>query len=400
MQIEAAALCTALLLRPVAAYTQTSETVRPVETGAQTTVHKYLVVNVNPSNATVTADEETAMTDEDGYAVFYLPVGTHSYHVSSPGYATQSGTVDLTEKKTVRITLVPLTGILNINYSPVEAEIWIDGAKAGTSPDEFSGMLAGIHKIELRKDGYVTRSENVTVKEGETTMLIGKLDKVEDIQMMTPAVVPTATDNGADDNDTSKQEQYVFAHELPAESSLDAFNSGFYTCVDLGLSVKWATCNIGASCPEEHGSYFTYGEMTPATAFANDDHTVTTDVSSDGGNTTEQNTAHSGGNGTWRLPTKAECDELVKECTWEWTALNGENGYKITGKNGNSIFLPAAGWGDRGITNKTSGKYGYYWSSTPHDDDKLAFDLYFSDREHGTDWVKRQSLRSVRLVRE
>ena len=63
------------------------------------------------------------------------------------------------------------------------------------------------------------------------------------------------------------------------------------------------------------------------------------------------------------MPTKAEQDELRTNCTWEWTSLNGVNGYKVTGPNGNSIFLPAAGYRDGTDVNRR-GYYGDYWSGS------------------------------------
>ena len=77
--------------------------------------------------------------------------------------------------------------------------------------------------------------------------------------------------------------------------------------------------------------------------------------------------------GTWRLPTKTEMQELIDKCTWTWTTQNGVKGYKVTGPNGNSIFLPDA--------NSSHGYYGCYWSSTPDEDYGVdyAYGLNFKD---------------------
>ena len=77
----------------------------------------------------------------------------------------------------------------------------------------------------------------------------------------------------------------------------------------------------------------------------------------------------------WRMPTPAEIKELVEKCTWEWTTVNNVNGYKVTGKNGNSIFLPAAGV----MFDKNSyygGKYGYYLSNTLREGDEAYIKMY------------------------
>lgn len=139
--------------------------------------------------------------------------------------------------------------------------------------------------------------------------------------------------------------------------------------VDLGLSVKWATCNVGATTPEEYGDYFAWGEVEPKTTYNLDTYKYY-----DGSNFTkytgsdktlldpEDDAATANWGGAWRMPTKAEQDELRTKCKWDWTTQNGVNGYKVTGPNGNSIFLLAAGCMNRGSLN--SAGYGYYWSSS------------------------------------
>ncbi|MBR5824233.1 MAG: DUF1566 domain-containing protein [Paludibacteraceae bacterium] len=150
--------------------------------------------------------------------------------------------------------------------------------------------------------------------------------------------------------------------------------------VDLGLSVKWATCNVGANSPEEYGDYFAWGEVEPKTTYDwitykygdSDQLTKYCHNSSygNGGFTDnktvldpEDDAATVNWGGAWRMPTRAEQDELRKKCTWTWTTQNGVSGYKVTGPNGNSIFLPAAGYMYEG-TLKYAGGSGHYWSSS------------------------------------
>ncbi|MGM9818793.1 MAG: hypothetical protein ACI30B_07430 [Paludibacteraceae bacterium] len=148
-----------------------------------------------------------------------------------------------------------------------------------------------------------------------------------------------------------------------------------YEYVDLGLpsGLKWATCNVGATSPEAYGDYFAWGETTTKTTYSWDTYTLTTD----GGSTfTKYNTTDSktvlepeddaatvNWGGAWRMPTDAELTELREKCTWTWTTLNGVNGYEVKGTNGNSIFLPAAGF--RGVGGLSgAGSLGYCWSSS------------------------------------
>ena len=142
--------------------------------------------------------------------------------------------------------------------------------------------------------------------------------------------------------------------------------------VDLGLpsGLKWATCNVGATTPEEYGDYFAWGEVEPKTTYNLDTYKYY-----DGSNFTkytgrdktvldpEDDAVTANWGGAWRMPTNAEQNELRTKCKWDWTTQNGVNGYKVTGPNGNLIFLPAAGYMDEG-TLYGAGLKGYYWSSS------------------------------------
>ena len=138
-------------------------------------------------------------------------------------------------------------------------------------------------------------------------------------------------------------------------------SSGGHEYVDLGLSVKWATCNVGANKPEDYGDYFAWGETKPKNNYSNSNYSysynyTTLPLSADA--------ARANWGGSWRMPTRAEQDELLEQCTWTWTTQNGVNGYKVTSnKNGNSIFLPAAGY-RYGSSLYNAGSYGSIWSSS------------------------------------
>lgn len=213
--------------------------------------------------------------------------------------------------------------------------------------------------------------------------------------------------------------------------------------VDLGLpsGIKWANMNIGAESPEDYGDYFAWGETTGykdgKRNFSYDTYkyyllTKTPDTTDkDGftilGTTTsgytkyvtksnasnygydgfyddktvldpEDDAAIANWGGSWRMPTKAEQDELRTSCTWEWSELKGVKGYKVTGPNGNSLFLPAAG-GRYDSSSSSVGSVGGYWSSSLCSDDSgYAYRLSFYSR--GVDWrySYRYGGRSVRAV--
>lgn len=170
--------------------------------------------------------------------------------------------------------------------------------------------------------------------------------------------------------------------------------------VDLGLSVKWASWNVGASAPEEYGAYFAWGETNMAWFYdwesykwCNGDYDKLTKYCPtnmtdywDGAGTPdgktvldlEDDAARANWGGTWRMPTDAEWTELRNNCTWTWTTQNGVNGRVVTSNiNGNSIFLPAAGY--RYGSNLTyAGSYGVYWSSSLYTDNpSSAWNVYF-----------------------
>ena len=171
--------------------------------------------------------------------------------------------------------------------------------------------------------------------------------------------------------------------------------------VDLGLSVKWATCNVEASSPEDYGNYYAWGETSTKSSYDRDNcATYEKEISDIAG--TSRDVAHVKWGGSWRMPTKAEFDELIDSdnCTWTLTTQGEHKGYKvISRKNGNSIFLPAAG-GRIGPSLYHREENGYYWSSTPNESDTLsACYLRFSSDRHTTLWYRNDG-HTVRPVTE
>ena len=170
--------------------------------------------------------------------------------------------------------------------------------------------------------------------------------------------------------------------------------------VDLGLSVKWATCNVGASSPEEYGGYYAWGETTTKTEYTSENSVTSGKWMNDISGNAQYDAATANWGGNWRMPKSTELEELIDNCTWTWTTYNGVNGYNVEGPNGNSIFLPAAGV--RIISLNSAGSYGGYWSSAPLDGnyDNNAYYLGFdSDNQYMSNFYRYYG-RSVRPVVE
>ena len=180
------------------------------------------------------------------------------------------------------------------------------------------------------------------------------------------------------------------------------FHNG-HEFVDLGLSVKWATCNVGAEKPENNGGYYAWGEIRSKVIYSwknyrfresgnsysdikfskydGDVYSVTL-----GKNVKKRildaadDVANLEWGGDWRMPTKEEIEELTWNCDWVWTTLNGVNGIRITSKvdgyTDRSIFIPASGYKDDSKQIQT-GKAGYLWSSTNTDMKARANIIFF-----------------------
>ena len=266
---------------------------------------------------------------------------------------------------------VPIYGSLMADGSPSEATVYVDDKWMGITPFIVNDLLIGMHKVRLEKDGYAKQENMVTIEDGEE-------------EVLEYALIPSSVDN----------------------------NNG-HTYVDLGLSVRWATCNVGASYPEGFGEYFSWGEVQPkkeGTSYVWSEYKYCDGSFS---SLTKYNTKNSYGKnidgktnlelsddvarvnwgGSWRMPTDVEMTELKNNCTWTWITQNGVNGYKVTSKkNGNSIFLPAAGHRcDSEV--RSLGDGGYYWSSTLYSSHShcawnLSFDIgsifnYYTGRSYG-----------------
>ena len=178
---------------------------------------------------------------------------------------------------------------------------------------------------------------------------------------------------------------------MESDFVLEGDGGGDHAYVDLGLpsGLLWATCNVGAGNPEDYGDYFAWGETQPKDTYNSTSYQYSEDDAA---------TAN-WGNG-WRMPTKEEWEELYNNTTSTWTTQNGVNGRLFTANNGNSIFLPAAGYRQNSGLGY-AGSYAGYWSSSLYTDDLdnawvFRFTSGYYNMAHGNRYLGL-SVRPVRV---
>ena len=180
------------------------------------------------------------------------------------------------------------------------------------------------------------------------------------LSVMGQSVALYSKDGGRFDYPTAEIDSIVFTER----QSLPLTKPDYVEAVDLGLSVRWANCNVGATKPTESGAFFAWGETSEKEIYDWDsyvDSDCTALRSSISG--TMNDAAYVAWGDQWRLPSLVEMQELCDRCTWVWQEKNGVEGCLVTGPSGASIFLPAAGVKQGGSTYLPK-SYGSYLTGT------------------------------------
>ncbi len=274
------------------------------------------------------------------------------------------------------------TAVLTATVLPENATdknvTWLSSAPEIVSVDEngtVEGLAAGNTTVTATAtDGgktaecqiqVVPATVSVTGVELDVTELELEVGQTQGLAVGDAVITVTTTDGGKTAECIVTVPQTINGHEY----------------VDLGLSVKWATCNVGAENPWDYGDYFAWGETEVKEEYTEDNSiTYKIEMSEISGNP-EYDAARSKWGGTWRMPAHDETLELLEECTWEWVEEQGVPGYKVTGLNGNTIFLPAGGYYDGFDSSEpyNFGTRGYYWSSTPDESSfETAYNFFFT----------------------
>ena len=166
-------------------------------------------------------------------------------------------------------------------------------------------------------------------------------------------------------------------------------NLNGHEAIDLGLTsgTMWATCNVGAASPEEFGGFYAWGETMEKESYSwgtythcdgaySSCHNIGEDISG-----SEYDVAHVKWGGSWKTPNETQVNELLDECSSEWTSVNDVNGYRFTGPNGKSIFIPAAGYYENS-RHYRSGKAGGYWMSSQDSKPNYVSDIIVFEKDY------------------
>ena len=270
-----------------------------------------------------------------------------------------------TLKSEVAIAHLDLDGVTKLNGDAVIGTNYTYSYNAGSGQFEFA----------------VTGGTSINVTDGSATSYVMLLPNATNDVVLESSKGTYTFKNAIEANKFYFRylDNYVMA-PLEWTGGGDPYNG--YAYVDLGLpsGLKWATCNVGANSPTESGSFFAWAEVVTKSRYNFDNCPAYTNNIADFSGDPTYDAAAANWGGNWRMPTQAEMKELFDKCTWS----KATDGYTITGPNGNSIYLPRAGYRDGSLLN--SG-YSYYWTSTPEGAKQFSYCLmenYFGNKNVGS----------------
>ena len=322
----------------------------------------YPIVDKVTASPVIPVDYTGQTQDGNGS---YAHLASHDYMVSDLVTPTATNTADF--------TMHHVGAILRLRITMPKADSYSSVVLSGTSDKTFTTKanlnLFGTELIEPTEQAtaMTLNLTNAATTDADKVLTVWAMVLPTDLSSETVTVtVKSAT--GADDAVFSFQPGKKFAsgkaYSYDIKPTIEEY-------VDLGLTSGnlWATCNIGASTPEEYGTYYAWGadKFMTSTNIADYPGFVPTqplnDYKSYSGDTS-YDTAIKVLGGKWITPDQDDWVELINNSDVEWTTLNGVNGILITGPNGKSIFLPAAGYYSPAAAGyKQKGEYGRYWSS-------------------------------------
>lgn len=315
---------------------------------------------------------------------------TQENHYSIPVNTTHAGKSELPKlplnKKWMVIAAVAVIAFVAVIF-------WVDWY------GDYRAAEAERRQAEIALAEQQRLDEERIAKERADSIELARLAQEEAARQAKEEAERIAAENKRKAQEEAERKRKEEAERKRKEAAQTRGTINGHDYVDLGLSVKWATCNVGASTPSDYGNYYAWGETSTKSSYDEDNSaTYGKQMGSIAGNST-YDVARKKWGSPWRLPTKAEFDELIDNCTWAMPSQNGKNGYKVTSKkNGNSIFLPAAGW-RYGAQSYDQGSGGYFWSATLGESGSgSACNLIFYGGYGGTNWGSRYNGHTVRPV--
>lgn len=349
--------------------------------------HKMLHLDLKPKNI---------MRDSEGH-IYLIDFGLAKQYNES-GEPESSTTLGL---GTPGYAPIEQAHYKNDGSFPVTLDIYAVGASlykmlTGKTPPESSFVLnEGLPLSDMRQAGLSPATIDIVSKamapiKKERYQTVGLLLKAISSAMFNGEHIDDSVESDVDDfafgnNDNSQTAD--FQDELKESVHVDnseatvfyvssdvSSKSNEHEYVDLGLpsGLKWATCNLGASRPEDFGDYYAWGEIETKKHFSEYTYkyckaglfsTKYVDLGGDISGDGRYDAAVANWGHGWRLPRKSEIEELIKHCYWHFTFKGDVCGFLITGPNGNCIFLPASGWFHGSLIYKQDA-FGFYMSSS------------------------------------
>ncbi len=379
---------------------------------AQQSGGNYVIIRLTPSYANVEIDSARCRA-VDGVAQCLLSPGTHSFRISAPDFKTEEGTFEISPsfRTELNVKLKSYNALLRISAQDKDVVLSID-EKIIEGPDWENYVAPGTHMVRATKDNCQPFEQVVNIEAGgSSTVIIPELKKAKgsiNVAMMpvdaevyidgaykglTPMVI-NDLDVGKYKIEIKKKHYDSLSRTVRVKEGRQTNMSGSlvgYTLVDLGLSVLWATANVGASDPTSEGDKVCWGALFPD---EKNSRQIGYNMIGQGlvyGQflSWDNDCAHKRWGDDYRMPTMSEVRELIYKCKWTYESVNNVPVARATGTNGNSIIFPLGAywtrernpeWSDSklcaydfeiyqkgdGTPNIKSSYYGDSYSTPPH----------------------------------
>ena len=326
-------------------------------------------VSIDPSSVTLSLDEEKVLS----LVMVPADADVTIYWVSSESYIASVEMISKTQAKVKGVSAGQTTVTVRAGDKSASCAVTVQGSSGTNIPVESVSLNKTELELSVNQQFQLIATvlpENATEKGVVWTSSVPS----SKIYLTVDGMVSALAECEATITARSKDNPYIYATCHVTVTGGGSSGGSGDDVVDLGLSVKWAAWNVGATKPEEYGNHYAWGETATKSSYTSSNYKF--------GSSYPYSKYEVGGAGTdgkkvleaeddaatvnmgsgWRMPTASEWKELREQCTWTWTTRNGVSGMQVTGPSGKSIFLPAAGVYKSTLANK--GSYGSYWTAS------------------------------------